>query len=464
MKSNRRIGILTAIPNVELLAVQRVFGIASGASPKVFEGERYWETTIDLMDSERATVIISCSGQSGNTEIQLPADRLIRWCHPELVAFVGIGCGLREFHQLGDVATSDLVWAYEYVKTSNKKPLDRSRAMITPKPVQTDVAFFQHEEEWHSCFRSAETCTPDGLRPRSEPKPRLHPNIWFASGDKVMGAGELQSLNSKHNFIRVGEMEGYGLATACGDRPTQVAWLIVRGISDYGDSTKDNKDPSAPVKDEYHAAAANAAASFFRTFLENTYTSTGTIPAICVYSSDHDPEFQADLRRMLKEARENVVICGMGLKFLKGNTELVSAIAGALKSADQLQVERIAATPDNPGVAARVDEERKASEELGRRYRAEWPSIYPESIERAYYRALEDATRDRFSFMRADLCPTLSVVKIDGTYLFRPFGTANVRGPESPWLMLLPGTAPALASFLEKAIEHFRRRAINTSP
>lgn len=458
--NNRRIGILTALPNVELPAVQRVFGIPSNAPPKVFDGERYWETTIDLMNGEKATVIISCSGRSGNAEIQLPTDRLIRSCHPELVAFVGIGCGLREFHKLGDVATSDLVWAYEYVKTSNKKPLDRSRAMITSKPLQTDVAFFQHEDEWHRCFSSVDTCVPDGLRPRSEPKPRLHPNIWFASGDKVMGAGELQLLNSKHNLIRVGEMEGYGVATACGARPTPVVWLIVRGISDYGDVTKDNRDPAAPVKDEYHAAAANAAASFFRTFLANTYTHPGTIPPVRVYSSDHDPEFQADLQRMLKEAREHIIICGMGLKFLKGNTEYASAIARALKSADQLKVEIIAVKSDNPGVAARVAEELKVSEELGRRYRSEWPSIYPESIEKAYYRALDVATRERFGFMRADLCPTLSVVKIDGTYLFKPFGTANVRGPESPWLVLLPGTALPLASFLEKAIEHFRRRAI----
>lgn len=463
MKSSRCIGILTAIPDVELLAVKRVFGISENQVPKVFAGEKYWNTTVALPCGETATVFISCSGRSGNTEIQLPTDRLIRFCNPEMVVFVGIACGLRKFHQLGDVTTSDLVWAYEYVKTSEDRPLDRSRAKSTPSFIQSDVAFFQYWKDWQRYFRAAEKKTPRKLRPRSEPKPSIHASNWIASGDKVLGGGELQLLNDKHNLIRVGEMEGYGFAVACEARRLPVPWFVVRGISDYGDPTKDNTDPSTPdpLKDEYHWAAANAAAAFMRAFLERAYTPRLAEAQIRVYSSDHDPEFKAELRRMLGEAQATVVICGMGLKFLKNDTELVSKVAEALNASAQLRVEVIAANPDNPGILARVDEERRASEEIGRQYRTEWPKIYAKSIEGAFDRVISGAARDRFSFECADLCPTLSVVKIDDTYFFSPFGTANVRGPESPWLMTLPGTAPTLTSFLDNVIEYFRRRAIS---
>ena len=47
----------------------------------------------------------------------------------------------------------------------------------------------------------------------------------------------------------------------------------MRGISDYGDKTKDKpRTAIAPRKDEYHPTAANAATSFVKVFLENAYT------------------------------------------------------------------------------------------------------------------------------------------------------------------------------------------------
>jgi hypothetical protein len=87
-----------------------------------------------------------------------------------------------------------------------------------------------------------------------------------------MSNGELAELNRDKDLIRVGEMEGLGFARACNDQSPPVPWLIIRGISDYGDKSKDGKKRGGPKKDEFHACAAAAAATFFRVFLDRSYT------------------------------------------------------------------------------------------------------------------------------------------------------------------------------------------------
>ena len=94
-----------------------------------------------------------------------------------------------------------------------------------------------------------------------------------------MGDGKLDTLNKAHDKIGAGEMEGYGFAVGCELHRPPIPWLVIRGISDYGDATKDGKPRSGevqtsaiPEKDEYHLAAAASAACFLRKFLEKNYT------------------------------------------------------------------------------------------------------------------------------------------------------------------------------------------------
>jgi len=61
-----------------------------------------------------------------------------------------------------------------------------------------------------------------------------------------------------HGKIEVGEMEGAGVATAC--FRAGVPHVIVRGISDYGDSAKG---------DDFHGRAAKAAAIVAVDFVRN---------------------------------------------------------------------------------------------------------------------------------------------------------------------------------------------------
>jgi len=484
------VGILTALPDVELPAALRVFGRPADADcDRIIEGERYWFANVTTTRGERIDVVISCMGLSGNTEAGIPTDRMIRNHKPEFLLFVGIGCGDRKF-ALGDVVTSEAIWAYEYLKTTPAGALDRSRAKITPAHVRDDISFFNKLEAWHETLdRCMDVLTP-ALRPRVPfVSPTLHRSVWIASGEKVLANNELVRLRSTHDLIRAGEMEGYGFAIGCEDRRPPIPWLVVRGISDYGDTSKDGAQGSeGPMKDEYHHAAASSAAAFARSFLESGYTSSvhgefDRIPATKrtrstkdpdraagpsvldregirgVFSSDFDPGFSQALLSRMGKAQRQVVMVGMGLSFLKGNTELVAAAAAAVRKQPTLTLSIICGDPAYNSILSRVREEEAESKRAKKAYNIHWPQDHLESILKSFRHVLLREEYARVSISTADCLPTMSIVRIDNTFFWYCYGTPNIRGKESPWILLeRPRPGSYLRRFLESNLEYYMRQ------
>lgn len=275
------IGILSALAEVEHPAVLAAFGIDPNAKPRQTEqGERYWETSITRDDELPLRIVISCIAGSGNSTAEIPVERLVKEYNPESMFFVGIACGVRDFH-LGDVVTAEVIWAYEYAKTTTNGQLNRSRAISGSVHLSRDIGFFNDHERWRDKFDELLQGLP--TQPRGKVTPQLKPSIWIASGEKVLGNGELGGLNKLHDKIRAGEMEGFGFGQACEKQRPAIPWMVVRGISDYGDPSKDgppskvdgDADTNVPLKDEYHGAAALSAATFLRRFLETSYSPFG---------------------------------------------------------------------------------------------------------------------------------------------------------------------------------------------
>lgn len=69
--------------------------------------------------------------------------------------------------------------------------------------------------------------------------------------------GTLRSLQEK---VSVAEMEAHGFAAVAAGK--NVRWVVVRGISDFGDAGKN---------DDYHKVAATVAAETLRDFLEHGF-------------------------------------------------------------------------------------------------------------------------------------------------------------------------------------------------
>jgi hypothetical protein len=80
----------------------------------------------------------------------------------------------------------------------------------------------------------------------------------IASGEKLLrDPAKLLSVRDEiHGKTEAGEMEAAGVVEAC--RRANVPWLVVRGISDFGDELKD---------DRFHAFAARAAAAVLVDFI-----------------------------------------------------------------------------------------------------------------------------------------------------------------------------------------------------
>lgn len=462
MSSRKTIGLVAAIPEVELPAIQLAFDLVPGSKPDDrCEGARYWISRIAMDKETEVDIVIACTGRSGNTEVQLPVERLIRRFRPEFMIFVGICCGVHDY-SLGDVVTSDLIWAYEYLKTSKIRELDRTRARVTPRYVQNDVSFFDSTSLWRERFLATMHKLPASSQPRSHVEPGLHKSIWIASGEKVMGDGELAELNAKHDLVRVGEMEGYGFATACDDRRPSIPWLVVRGVSDYGDSSKDNMEPDLPLKDEFHLVAAISAATFVRTFLETAYTTATNVDwqereVETVYESDYDPEFIRDLIAALEQGHNEINFVGLGLKFLRGNNPYIHAMDQALSVNKELRVRLFLADPECEGLLVRIADEEEASNRDGRPYRVTWPRVYRESIKKAFWRGINEASKERVSFYSLPFCPTASLIQVDDTWFFSPFGTPDIRGSESPWLRVAGnGQTTKLHAYLRNCMKYSR--------
>lgn len=491
MNKQPTIGILTALPDVELPSVLRAFDVPESKSPDRREpGEWYWHTELMTTDGTNIKLIIACIGRSGNTESSVPTDRLIKYYDPEFMAFVGVACGYHKY-SLGDVVTSEAIWAYEYLKTTEAGSLDRSRAKIAPQYIQYDISFFNRLDKWHELLKQcAEKIDPKLLPRKTVNEPALHRAIWIASGEKVMGNGELSRLNAKHDLIRAGEMEGYGFALACEARRPPVPWIVVRGISDYGDKSKDGIETSeGPQKDEYHHIAAQSAAAFLRIFLENGYTrkpvdlpvetinsskvndrDKSTLKALtfaseqienegirAVYSSDYDPLFIRELLSRVRSARNSIVMAGMGLSFLKGNTELISAITSSLKKSRSLQVEIYYGDPNNKGIKNRVDEENRSSINSNRSYNRAWPKEHLDSIVKAFQNNLHPNDYARASIRLTNCLPMICVIQVDEAFFWYAYGTPNIRGKESPWILIdTPNEGGFIRGFLENNISYYR--------
>jgi nucleoside phosphorylase len=281
------IGIVTALEETELPAVKAAFGISEKAITGFIDDSPIWHSRLKSSDDRPLDIYVACANESGNTGIVFTTQSLIREMNLFEVFLVGIGCGIRTFCPT-DVLVSDAVLNYEYLKLTDGGAIDRSRFITPTEALVKSSVSIGKRVKWQRRYLNL-------IRQRAEDFPQLRRLIIdplfqgstvIASGEKVIADGLLERLRQKNERIRLGEMEAYGFARACTRQNASVGWLVVRGVSDYGDSSKDQPNTGAPpplsemsreqfrsdqivpLKDEYHFAAALSASTFLREFLE----------------------------------------------------------------------------------------------------------------------------------------------------------------------------------------------------
>jgi nucleoside phosphorylase len=219
-------------------------------------------------------VAVACLGGAGNVTAAATAAELAQAYKPRLIVMVGIAAGIRDKCRIGDVVFSERVVAYEpaalhVAEGLGSRILARVGRLLglgtTVRQGRPEMYRLAHavEQDVVAYLASTDTAVarlrtalaamragpPSSGELTGEVRPRM---ATIASGEKLLrDPAMLAGLRSDtHGKIEVGEMEAAGIAEA--SRRHGIDFLIVRGISDFGDSKK---------TDEGHLLASAGAAA-----------------------------------------------------------------------------------------------------------------------------------------------------------------------------------------------------------
>lgn len=249
--------VLTALP-VELEAARLAFEIPEDTPPSKTEvGQNHWRTQLRSRSGVRVTCTLATFGTAGNVEAAAQTATLLSEFQPKVVVMIGIAAGMRDKCALGDVVLAERVVAYEgaaVLEGGTKQ--SRPETFRSAFRLQQDLAAYMSAST--SIKARLETAwTGFGLElPESSDAGEVSKSVLpklatIGSGEKLLRDPDMfRQLRELHGKVEVAEMEGAGIFTACANHNNTPA-MVVRGISDFGDSTKDN---------QFHALAARAAA------------------------------------------------------------------------------------------------------------------------------------------------------------------------------------------------------------
>ncbi|MFZ5635485.1 MAG: pentapeptide repeat-containing protein, partial [Pseudomonadota bacterium] len=159
----------------------------------------------------------------------LRTQRAIQHLAPQVVIAVGIAFGDRRAQALGDVLVAEQVETYE----SARHNADGSRTPRSDRLPASSRWLDRSGMQSHTGFavRKGLMLCGEALLDNPQERARLNQEFPTAIG---------------------GDMESFGMATACHE--SKVDWLVIKGVSDWGDGTK-----SHGSEDEKHAAQSRAA-------------------------------------------------------------------------------------------------------------------------------------------------------------------------------------------------------------
>lgn len=265
------IAVLTVIPEELRWARQALDITDKGRSKK--DGTIYWHGSVRSHISRRYySIVLTCIGYAGNYDCAAATSDVINEYRPRVVLLTGIAAGLPAKVKIGEVVLSERVVAYEPAAINTRED---GTEQIIPRPempriehgVEQDVVNYLASvnlgrvERKFRALKGAYPHPPEGKEKEYQNYVATEAKIktaTMASGEKLLRhTDKLYSWRKKlHGRIEVGEMEAAGLATAC--RRHNVPWLVIRGISDFGDEFKD---------ESFHEFAAKIAAAAMRDFI-----------------------------------------------------------------------------------------------------------------------------------------------------------------------------------------------------
>ncbi|WP_333153337.1 phosphorylase family protein [Microcoleus sp. B9-D4] len=277
------IAILTVIPQ-ELAAAKAALGIQDISNNRTrtqdsqtiyLHGELFSERT-----NRTYRLALGCIGTAGNYNSSQAATEVIQAHDPKLLVLVGIAAGIKGKAKLGEVVFSERVLGYE---SAALRQLENGTHTIQPRPdmlsvpngIQQDVIFYlaTHKDRIPKSQQGLESrfLRIGGEFPMLSVQDRSYLQekdiirgieidvCIVASGEKLLKDPLVleEIRDNQHGRVKVGEMEAIGFANACQRMGRD--WLVIRGVSDFGDADK---------SDVFHRLASQTAATVLADFLQ----------------------------------------------------------------------------------------------------------------------------------------------------------------------------------------------------
>lgn len=260
--------VLTALAT-ELAAAKQALGIAPDASPTISNvGVHTWKAPVMRKDGSTASCLVACFGAAGNVDSATVTATLLTEYQPGNVLMMGIAAGLRGKCALGEVVLAERVVAY-----GGGAVLQGGK--VEPRPEMTRLSFKIRQDlatylsntpgletRLSLRYEEMEITLPSHAEAGPVAQSVIPKMATVASGEwLIRDPDKFRQLRELHGKIETAEMEGAGVFAACETHNKPV--LMVRGISDFGDSTKDNR---------FHHWAAQTAAAVVVDFIANGLT------------------------------------------------------------------------------------------------------------------------------------------------------------------------------------------------
>lgn len=385
------VAILTVIP-VEFRAMAKSLGI-SLRSREHHCGTTYYPATIYSRLLERdLRLILTCVGAPSEANASAAAAKLRPIYQPTMTVLLGIAAGRRGKLRIGDVIVPREVVDLSVRAQTADGPLPRPLIWPLSTPVKNMLPGFNVEEQ--ALYTRCRELFGAPIVPSQEGEEEFTQHVTFAPKilDNPIGsedalqreAGAFDRMAQIHESIRAAEMEAGGFVKSCETDYPAHPWLIVRGISDFGDNLKN---------DDFHRLAATAAAAWLEFFLVDGFD-PGNMP-----SAPNNQESQ-HVQRSAPAADQGFVEVTAGNQSLVNPPQNLSPLAAEVFNA---QIERLV----TPLHADRESEFERLREEWRTRRSA---GILPElrSLQgREEMRFLSEEFRGRMRRFEASLTLTL---------------------------------------------------------
>ena len=230
----------------------------------------YYRFRRKIADDHEALVVIASMGAMGLTWSGLFASQSIRTWKPANVILIGIaGSLVGDKLPLGDVFIPDQVVGYQIADvveqgTDLKYEFQPTGHQPSFSLMNAARALANHVPDRHAWARRAEDASRhenDAVWRMRSPQLHIGDKQWLASGNFVVKSQKFADrLRKMHPEVSAVEMEALGLFGA--RRPISIppAALIVRGVSDFADVSKEKLDVASKGKNR--RAAMRSATQF----------------------------------------------------------------------------------------------------------------------------------------------------------------------------------------------------------